>query len=74
MEWQPLETIPKDGTRVELLSANGETDFGNWYDFNEPGWAKGNAWWTPSIPGVFTGDLNTDNGLGDYTHWKSLDT
>jgi hypothetical protein len=73
MEWQPIETIPRDGRIVQLLSANGESDTGNWYDFDEPGWAEANSWWTPAIPGVITGDLSTDRGLGDYTHWKPLD-
>lgn len=62
MSWQPIDTIPRDESFVELLSANGKTDRGQWYPFSQF-----------SEPSDDVQDhLNTDNGEGNYTHWRPL--
>lgn len=60
--WLPIESIPQDGTEVELLSANGKTDRGQWYVFAD---------WTEPSDDV-QDHLSTDNGEGNYTHWRPL--
>jgi hypothetical protein len=57
--WQPIETAPKDGTRVRLLCPEGE-DTGSYDDYTEREWA--------SIPG----EWSTDFGNGEPTHWMPL--
>lgn len=72
MDWQPISTIPRDGKVVELLSPSEGIDTGNWYAFPD-GWAKENPWWRP-LAGLddTTGDLTTEKGSGDYTHWREI--
>lgn len=68
MEWQPIETIPRDGQKVLLKNKDGLTDAGEWYSFD------GHAldWWKPEVGDDYTGGLSTELGLGDYTHWLPL--
>ena len=57
-EWQPIETAPKDGTRV-LVVERGTVSIADWFDGN--GWEPGACWWA------------TDSGsLRDVTHWMPL--
>lgn len=60
--WDPIETAPKDGIRVELMNeTSGLRDVGRWEDYtSDP---------LSSIPG----EWNTDLGNGDMTHWRHLD-
>lgn len=60
IEWQAIETIPKTGEKVFLLSENGKTDTGNWYESEYHD--------TDNIQDK----LNSHLGLGKYTHWKSV--
>lgn len=57
MEWQPIDTIPRDSSTVRLLNRKGMEDFGEWYN------AEG-------FP--LQQQLNTREGLGDYTHWMLM--
>jgi hypothetical protein len=74
MKWQPIGTIPRDGRQVELFSPTQGIDKGNWYFFIDPDWYKENTWWNP-MEGLddVTGDLSTDSGFGDYTHWRDIE-
>lgn len=48
MNWQPLETAPKDGTFV-LMYRNGTVDTARWYDdwmFGRSAWGNG-SWSYP---------------------------
>lgn len=69
MEWQPIETIPRDGQTVMLKNADGQKDFGNWYAFDGHALDWG---WTPEVGDDWTGGLSTELGLGNYTHWAPL--
>ena len=72
VEWQPIETAPKDGTRVLLRNAdNGLYDVGHYEDWSGktdedrellPEWAKD-----------WPGEWCQDNGNGDMTHWRPFD-
>ncbi len=75
MDWQPIGTIPRDGHTVALLSATHGEDVGRWYFFMEEDWAAKNAWWSPldGMEGDTSGDLDTDCGFGDYTHWREME-
>ena len=59
MEWQPIETAPRDGRFIELLNVDtGLLDTGQWCDYTEY-----------AHRGI-DGEWNTLNGNGEMTHWK----
>lgn len=66
-QWQPIETAPKDGTSVRLLSERGN-DVGYWCDYSgrEPA-AK-----DPESGEVLHGEWSTELGNGEPTHWMPL--
>lgn len=61
MEWQPIETATKDGTRVDLMNQkSGATDVGFWYQYMDQSMGEDAGGW------------EQDHGNGDMTHWRSL--
>lgn len=70
-EWLPMETIPRDGSKVELLSPSEGVDIGHWYDF-APDPSPPFPEWTPEVGDDWSGGISTNNGSGDYTHWRPL--
>ena len=73
MEWQPIETAPKDGNYV--LLTGGEHDHNHWYGAGpEPSMVVGR--WTPNYgaPGWmfanWDGDFRTE--YLNPTHWMPL--
>lgn len=60
-EWLPIDSAPRDGTRVRLLCRNGKEDFGHYEDYtNKP--------YPTSIPG----EWSTDFGNGEPVKWMPL--
>ena len=69
-DWQPIETAPKDGSRILFRNVeNGLYDVGHWADYSHytddmkahwPTWMEGE-----------TGEWCTDLGNGDMTHWMT---
>lgn len=70
--WQPIETAPRDGTRVALKNVdNGLFDIGHWED-----WADMPSWQREMLPDFakdWPGEWCTDLGNGDMTHWSHID-
>lgn len=61
-DWQPIETAPKDGTRVFLwLADEGFPVLGAWI-----AWEKGDE------PGWFLFEMHSYDDLHDVTHWLPL--
>jgi hypothetical protein len=68
MDWQPIETAPKDGRGI-LLFADGEVWLGRW-GYSEPSgsYAEEKEWVTPSEgPGY-------NSQIENPTHWMPLPT
>jgi hypothetical protein len=67
MEWQPIETAPKDGTRV-LLAAPGGVYIGWWTDDAQFGqFACGTGWQ------IFDSEDSWYSfGIKDATHWMPV--
>lgn len=69
--WQPIETAPKDGTRVEFQNTeNGRRDVGYWES-----WSHKNADFRDLLPDFakdWDGEWCTDFGEGDMTHWRPI--
>ena len=59
MEWKPIETAPKDGTKV-LLWADGQVEIGDWLPDAHP-W-NDTSWW------IEGGQITARNP----THWMPL--
>lgn len=64
MNWQPIETAPKDGTCI-LLFIEGQVTEGWWDDTY-------NAWGTAILSSHGCGCCSSDNEAP--THWAVLDT
>ena len=63
-EWQPIETAPRDGSRIMLSKWVGHFDH------------KTSCWWI--IDGFYKAEIddwyrNTDGRLNEPTHWKPID-
>lgn len=56
-EWRPIETAPRDGTRVLLLHVRVECEvmLGYWDEQND-GWETDSEWWPDA----------------DFSHWMPL--
>lgn len=61
--WLPIETAPKDGTRVKLLTQGGKEDIGYWSNYPRYN------------PDDFSGEWSTEFGNCDtpITHWMPLE-
>lgn len=68
MKWQPIETAPKDGTRVDLW-ADGERVCDAWWNANRGKWMNPQPTTNWGIP-VLEDDEATDGDRA--THWMPL--
>lgn len=63
MNWQPIETAPKDGTRILIF--NGNTLSAYWYKFV----SKQGGSWQLTEAGGYAGDGDLSS---EPTHWMPL--
>lgn len=66
MEWQIIETAPKDGTRIDLWNAS-------WRESGEPIQGRWDKWendWVADPPLI--GTLGRAVSWEDPTHWRPL--
>lgn len=81
MEWQPIETAPKDGTEIILVRGNRVT-CGTWFDereicaseYHANGTYLGNYETGEVVPGQW---MSWDGGFTDEappTHWMPMPT
>jgi hypothetical protein len=70
-EWQPIETAPKDGTRIAFKNEqSGLEDIGHWDSWTDmPNWRRELL---PDFAKEWDGEWSTDFGNGDMTHWMPL--
>lgn len=61
MDWQPIETAPKDGTRVRIRFADGHEDERYWKNSGGRGWCKNVGW-----------PVAYNYRLVEPTHWLPL--
>jgi hypothetical protein len=68
MEWQPIETAPKNGRRVDLLSSSGVR-------FTDCAWVK--PWngdkerWMQKMVGVVDAYFDIRTNGAEFTHWMN---
>ena len=60
IDWQPIETAPRDGKRILVIDADGLVDVAQWGI---------GAWFQPE--GIWTGG-GGDYGIYSATHWMPL--
>ena len=72
--WQPIETVPKDGTAVLLIGVHEDGVGGQYTHGGEPYVAR----WVPSAKWpqhswvVSGGTRYASSGFGEPTHWMPL--
>lgn len=70
MEWQPIETAPKDGTAIDLWAAQGFRLTSCAWDFVEFSCADGSG---SDVQGwTNTEGHGSVEGAGPFTHWMPL--
>jgi hypothetical protein len=74
MEWQPIETAPRDGRKVLLCRVNARGDYEEWpetFYYDEGDWyaaidgaaiVTGHSHWMPLLPPPTTDAMESDNG------------
>lgn len=74
-DWQPIETAPKDGSRL-LLTDGKFLTVGHWRSYQ---WASTERWWTDNPVAFLEEDEqspNYDHSFDEYvtepTHWAPL--
>lgn len=72
--WQPIDTAPKDGTRILICVTHEEKEpnigVGQWYEPSKH-W-PGDWWWDGCSPNVEWSEPISEMNFGTPTHWMQL--
>ena len=74
MDWQPIDTAPKDGTNILIALTNrgfnGAEPRPN--EVGEAYWLENDWWWAGTSPRNYYQDSISETAYGTVSHWMPL--